>query len=163
MSDQEFTDVPDSDRWNDVPRPEEPAPAEEPVTPQPPVHPEPEPEFFEPLPISDFAPQSGFTSEPIPPQPQPAIYDPVRDEGEPFAEVTPEKEGFASAAPVTPDYSYSKPPAEKKSNGWIIALIVLLVLCVCLVVFVAVIFTLVARGDYMIEWSHLLSTAGKML
>ncbi|NLC29684.1 MAG: hypothetical protein GX773_04430 [Chloroflexi bacterium] len=175
MSDQEFTNVPDSDRWNDMPRPEElarpeeparpdePAIPETPIQPAPPVHPEPEPEYFEPIPTSDFAPQSGFTSEPIPPQPQPAIYDPVRDEGEPFVDVTAEREGFAPAPPVTPDYSHSKPPAEKKSNGWVIALIVLLVLCVCLVVFIAVIFTLIASGKYMIEWSYLMDTAVRML
>ncbi len=151
MSNQDFSNVPDSNPWNTVPS--QPYQPQEPVQPEPPVWPvEPEPVSFEPAP------------EPAPVQPEPVIYDPVRDEHEPYVDVTPKKDGFESAPTVAKSPSIPQPPAaKKKMNGWVIALIVLLVLCICLIVPIAVVIYLVASGQYTVEWSYLINSALSLL
>ncbi|MDD2522680.1 MAG: hypothetical protein PHW11_07670 [Anaerolineaceae bacterium] len=136
MSDQDINQNSDADRWANVPR--EPFQSNQPT--------EPEPFVTEP------APETVFSSEPMPVEPEPVIYDPVRDEHEPYVEVTPEKDGF-TAAPAGSKV-YTQPPVEKKkSNGWVIALIVLLVLCLCVCIAI-VLAILVPVMGYRIEWSY---------
>lgn len=162
MSNQDFIDIPDSNRWNDAPKPvpDQPEPPVPPIIPEPPTAPvPPEPPF-----VTEPTPETVFTTEPIPAQPEPVIYDPVRDEHEPYVDVTPKNDGFESAPPVTNETSYTQPPVEKKkTNGWVIALIVLLVLCVCLILAIAVVVFLVGSGQYKIEWSYLINSALRLL
>ena len=157
MSDQEFTDVPDSNPWNSVPN-QAPQP-QEPVQPEPPVPPAP-PEPF----VSEPVPEVVFTSEHAAEQREPVIYDPVRDEHEPYIEAKPSSDGFESAPSVPKSPSIPQPPVEKKKmSGWVIALIVLLVLCICVVVPIVVVIFMVASGDYRLEWSYLINSALSML
>lgn len=169
MSDEEFIDVPDSNPWNNVPnqvpqpqepaqpeQPEQPAAPEQPVTPEQPINPEP----F----VTAPAPQTVFTSEPTPPQPGPTIYDPVLNEHEPYVDVTPAHDSFESAPSTPTSSSYTQPPAEKKkTNGWVIALIVVLVLCLCICAVGVGVYFLVASGQYEIEWSYLINSALSLL
>lgn len=155
--------------WNEVPA-NDPVPIE-PTPPQ-----ETEPRVFEELnrlhsyqervedswtaaaaPPNFAAPDSNFSAQPLPPVPPTIpIYDPVLDEREPYAAVSPENEGFCSAPVYTaPAMSYQA-PAEKKNKNWTIALIVLLVLCVCLLLGLGIILVLVASGKYEIQWSYLM-------
>jgi len=153
MSNQDFIDVPDSNRWSNVPKP--PEQPQEPVQPEPPV----QPDEQEPV-VSEPVPEVVFTSEPVSPQPEPVIYDPVRDEHEPYVEVKANSDGFESAPSVPKTPVYTPPPAEKKKmSGWVIALIVLLVLCICVVIGVTVLFFMISSGDYRIEWSYLINSA----
>jgi len=175
MSNEDFIDVPDSNPWNNLPnqapqpqepaqpeQPEQPAPPEQPAAPAQPVTPE-QPVNPEPF-VTAPAPQTVFTSEPTPPQPEPTIYDPVLNEHEPYVDVTPVNDGF-EAAPSTPaSSSYTPPPAEKKkTNGWVIALIVVLVLCLCICAVGVGVYLLVASGQYKIEWSYLINSALSLL
>lgn len=165
MSNQDFTDIPDSNRWNNVPsqppQPEQPVQPEPPAMPEAPVPPEPPAWTAEPEPVElEPAPEVVFNSEPAPVQPEPVIYDPVRDEHEPYVEVKPSSDGFESAPSVAKSPSTPQPPAtKKKMSGWVIALIVLLVLCVCILVPIAIVVFMVASGDYRIEWSYLINSA----
>jgi len=147
--------VPDADRWSNVPKP---APQEH-VQPETPTEPVPSEPF-----VTEEAPETVFSAEPLPEQAESVIYDPERDLHEPYVDVTPDKDGFESVPPVTKDYSYTQPPVEKKkTSGWIIALIVLLVLCICAVVAVVVAGFFVISGQYRIEWSYLIDSALRLL
>ena len=169
MSNQDFTDIPDSNRWNNVPsqapQPEQPVQPELPVQPEPPAWPEPPVWPVEPEPVViEPAPEIVFSSEPAPVQPESVIYDPMRDEHEPYVEVKPSSDGFESAPSVAKSSSIPQPPANKKKmSGWVIALIVLLVLCVCILVPIAVVVFLVASGRYAIEWTYLINSALSLL
>jgi len=161
MSNQDFIDDPDANRWSDAPKlaPQEPIQPGTPTEPVPPAEPvSPEPFITEP------APETVFRAEPLPEQPEPVIYDPVRDEHEPYVDVTPQEDGFESVPPVTKEPSSIQPPVEKKkTNGWIVALIVLLVLCICAIVATIVTGFLVVSGQYRIEWSYLIDSALRLL
>ncbi|MBP7212888.1 MAG: hypothetical protein KBA03_01515, partial [Anaerolineaceae bacterium] len=137
---------------------------EEPISPEEPIVPEQstEPEIVEPVIENEVIPEVVFHSEPDPIQSQPFVYDPVLDESEPYIDVTPKNEGFESAPAVDP--SSAKPPADdKKTTGWVIALIVILLLCLCICCGVMVVSMMIASGQYQIEWSSLLSPVFSML
>jgi hypothetical protein len=153
MSNQDFIDDPDANRWSNVPKPT-PEETGQPGTPIEPVVPDADRWSNLPKPAPQEPVQPETPTEPV--SPEPVIYDPERDEHEPYVDVTPDKDGFESVPPVTKDYSYTQPPVEKKkTSGWIIALIVLLVLCICAVVAVVVAGFFVISGQYRIEWSML--------
>jgi hypothetical protein len=114
--------------------------------------------------VTEPAPETFFTSEPAPAEPEAVIYDPVRDDHEPYVDVKPGSDGFESAPSVPKDPSIPQPPVQKKKmSGWVIAMIVLLVLCVCLAIPIAVVVFLVASGQYTIEWTHLINSALSLL
>jgi hypothetical protein len=163
MSNQDFNDVPDSNPWNTLPGEAPQAP--QPVQPEPPVWPEPSVQPVEPEPfVTEPATETVFTSEPAPAEPEAVIYDPVRDDHEPYVDVKPGSDGFESAPSVPKGPSIPQPPVQKKKmSGWVIALIVLLVLCVCLAIPIAVVVFLVASGQYTIEWTHLINSALSLL
>lgn len=155
MSNEDFIDVPDANRWSDAPKP---AP-QEPVQPEAPA----EPISSEPF-VTEPTPETVFSSEPFPEQPEPVIYDPVIEEHEPYVEVKPSSDGFESAPFVVKNPSIPQPPIKKKKmSGWVIALIVLLVLCLCLAIPIAVIVFLVASGQYTIEWTSLINSAMSLM
>lgn len=151
MNDENLNDVPEEANV-----PEESNQAEEltpPTAPESPV---------EPVAENEVIPEVVFHSDPEPTQSTPFIYDPVLDEQEPYIDVTPNNEGFQTAPAV--DSSSAKPAAdEKKTSGWIIALIVVLVLCLCICCGVLVVVMMIASGEYQIEWSSLLSPVFSML
>lgn len=169
MSNQDFNDIPDSSRWNNVPnqapQPEQPVQPEPPAWPDPPAPPEPPVWPIEPEPlVIEPAPENVFSSESAPRQPEPVIYDPVLDDHEPYVEVKPTSDGFESAPFVAKSPSIPQPPAiKKKMSGWVIALIVLLVLCICILVPIIVVVILVASGEYAIEWTYLINSALSLL
>ena len=163
MNDQNNDDIPSNEAWNDIP--EQPISPEEPIVPEQPTEPEEsaqETEIVEPVTVDEVIPEVVFHSDPEPAQSTPFVYDPVLDESEPYIDVTPKNEGFQTAPAVDP--SSAKPPAEdKKTTGWVIALIVILVLCLCICCGVMVVTMMIASGEYRLEWSSLLSPVFSML
>jgi|LSQX01.3.fsa_nt_gb hypothetical protein len=164
MNDQNNNnDIPSNEAWNDVP--EQPMSPEEPIIPEHNTEPEEsaqETEKVEPVPVSEVIPEVVFHSEPEPAQSAPFVYDPVLDESEPYIDVTPKNEGFKTAPAVDP--SIAKPPADdKKTTGWVIALIVILLLCLCICCGVMVVTMMIASGEYRLDFSSLLSPVFSML
>ncbi len=160
MSDQNYQNP--NDGWNEVPN-QAPIPPQQPIPPAQPIPPQPyASDFVEPVrTFPDYVAPVQDDQEAVPPTPPTVpVYDPVLEEQDPYVSVDPTAPAYTSAPSYSAPAPAYQPPAEKKKNGWVIALITILVLCLCvLIIGGIVIWAMVSSGKYRFEFSYLLLDA----